>query len=199
MVNKRMLAVAAVVLLAVPTLGAAATISITTPTPEQLVEGHTVFTVIQTYTNTTNSSSQYAAAVAVLVRDATNTNSNVRFPGVLWFNDQYLVNPSSGATKANYRYPCGGAVMAVNRNDPDPRMTLVYANNQTISQNPQGNGIYAAILGVGYGANNSTVGFDGSSVYTDGTITALRGADYKESYFITDPNDHYWIIDRYNG
>ena len=46
MFNNRMLAVAAVLALAVPALGAAAPMVVSTATPEQLVEGHTVFTVI---------------------------------------------------------------------------------------------------------------------------------------------------------
>lgn len=91
------------------------------PVREQLVEGHVTFTVIETVANTSVEES-YAAAVAVLVRELRSAQSGTRFPGVLWFNDQYLIPPSSNAPNAvTYRYPCTGAVLAVNEGDPDPR------------------------------------------------------------------------------
>lgn len=208
MVNKRMMAVAAVLVLAVPAFGAAATIYVPNPTPEQLVEGHTVFTVIQVAINTTTTQARFAAAVAVLVRESTANQNTFRFPGVLWFNDQYLVNPTEPASsQQSYRYPCGGAVLAVNQNDPDPRLLLANINGQTVSPyGSQGTAPFDFVGGQGNGTENATVGIDTSgtppalpNVFTDATVGVLAGADYKESYLITDPNDHTWIIDRYDG
>jgi hypothetical protein len=206
MVNKRMLAVAAVLVLAVPALGAAATVYVAGPQPEQLVEGHTVFTVIQVAVNTTTVQAKFAAAVAVLVRENLNANSNFRFPGVLWFNDQYLVNPSSPtAATASYRYPCGGAVMAVNKGDPDPRLILANINDGSspITGAQQGSSQHDYLTGVGYGSDHSVVGVNptGPTVYSDAGLSILTntGGDYKESYYITDPNDHGWTIDKYTG
>ncbi|MEA3199264.1 MAG: hypothetical protein QOE90_692 [Thermoplasmata archaeon] len=192
MVNKRMIAVAAVLLLAVPAMGAAGTLYLG-PQPEQLVEGHTVFTVIENVGNNTTvtNQAQFAAAVAVLVREntASNVQLNQRFPGVLWFNDQYLVNPTNStqdAASGHYRYPCGGAVLAVNQGDPDPR--VVITNSAAASSTPVGGMIsdpgnpYAWI---GSAPDSSTV------------LGATVGSDYKASYLITDPNDHAWIIDKY--
>lgn len=260
MFNNRMLAVAAVLVMAVPALGAAAPI-VVPPVPEQLVEGHTVFTVIeiisgeQTRTNET----RFAAAVAVLVREY-NNNARVnaqRFPGVLWFNDQYLVNPEQGdgpGGGASFRYPCGGAVMAVNAGDPDPRMVIARVGTPGVEADlpdgvddqtgdvdvdpasgatfgydsatygPDQNKPYPGTYYYGYPGNETDyawIGVDGQNVnatnpsadpgrvYSDtvvgGTAGALDGNlfnlsapwDYRESYLITDPNDHSWIIDKY--
>jgi len=91
------------------------------PAPDQLVEGHTVFVVIEQITKTTTKPPRFAAAVAVLVREAINENFKARWPGVLWFNDQYLVDPDSTSFKGlRLRYPCSGAVLAVNEGDPFP-------------------------------------------------------------------------------
>jgi hypothetical protein len=108
------------------------------PVPEQLVEGHTVFTALQTtYVTSATANAHFAAAVAVLIRDFHHNTviHNSRFPGVLWFNDQYLVECgenglgdstpgcASSSTLVNtktVRYPCGAA-MAVRAGDPDPR------------------------------------------------------------------------------
>ncbi|HET6403335.1 MAG TPA: hypothetical protein VFH78_01705, partial [Candidatus Thermoplasmatota archaeon] len=75
--------------MAVPALGAATPI-VVPPVPEQLVEGHTVFTVIEIVAVTATNETRFAAAVAVLVREYQARNAAQRFPGVLWFNDQYL-------------------------------------------------------------------------------------------------------------
>lgn len=100
------------------------------PQPEQLLEGHTVFTVLEAVrpTNTTTVEEHFAAAVAVLVREynrGLETTRSTRFPGVLWFNDQYLVEPASSRSvqrdRDTFRYPCSGAVLAVNAGDPVPR------------------------------------------------------------------------------
>lgn len=124
MFNNRMLAVAAVLAMAVPALGAATPI-VVPPVPEQLVEGHTVFTVIEIVAKTQTNETRFAAAVAVLVREYQQAARAQRFPGVLWFNDQYLVNPSAANNNFDaFRYPCGGAVMAVNAGDPDPRVVI---------------------------------------------------------------------------
>lgn len=91
------------------------------PRPEQLVEGHTVFTTIEVARNST-SAVEFAAAVAVLVREYEIERSLSRHPGVLWFNDQYLTPPSkSMAVVDRYRHPCTGAVLAANWGDPVPR------------------------------------------------------------------------------
>src|SRR5438128_1058844 len=86
------------------------------PIPEQAVEGHTVFTVIQgRYPTSTTENDHFATAVAVLIREFhRNTVAlDTRFPGVLWFNDQYLVTCSSSCANVKstvtktIRYPCG--------------------------------------------------------------------------------------------
>src|SRR5438552_4482728 len=110
------------VLMVVPAFGAATPI-VAPPVPEQLVEGHTVFTVIEQVQSTTINHVEYAAAVAVLVREATAVAQSDRFPGVLWFNDQYLVDPiKSYNAQTDIRYPCTGAVLAVNSGSADPRL-----------------------------------------------------------------------------
>lgn len=230
MFNNRMLAVAAVLALAVPALGAAAPVVISTKTEEQLVEGHTVFTVIEVNRTTeVNGTTRFAAAVAVLVREYTAEQRNVRFPGVLWFNDQYLVNPQDQEQdNAAYRYPCGGAVMAVNRGDPDPRVLLANGYVQTQAGDQQiapfgypdyGNGpggstysnanVTADTTQAGtVNPSDPTDGVnrtrDNTSFYSDGLASALPlagtfGASYVESYHINDPNDHYWLIDKYQA
>ena len=204
MFNNRMLAVAAVLVLAVPVLGAAAPVVVPTATPEQLVEGHTVFTVIEvTRGAEINGTTRFAAAVAVLVREYTSENRNVRFPGVLWFNDQYLVNPESGEDGVvDYRYPCGGAVMAVNRGDPDPRVNLA-----GVGVTNGGETTWTTTGSAPHDSLNATVDPAAATVTasSDATVTAMGLAPlgttytYKETYTITDPNDHMWVIDRYDG
>ncbi|HLE96236.1 MAG TPA: hypothetical protein VI997_02605, partial [Candidatus Thermoplasmatota archaeon] len=181
---------------------------------ETLVEGHTVFAVVQaticidTETDEskgcpggTNSDfdvsydvranmtvQRMGAAVAVLVRDrvkevsaapmnpkcATNRDLVVTLfyenPGVLWFNDQFLVGDDLDIIEADvdanadictkkstidfnanalsWRYPCGGWVWATQSGNPDPRTFASWA--------------------------------------------------YQESYYVTDPNDKVWIIDKYS-
>ncbi|HEX2021118.1 MAG TPA: hypothetical protein VHH36_00270 [Candidatus Thermoplasmatota archaeon] len=125
--NLRLIAFVTVVGLSVSTVGVGAAAIILPPQPEQLVEGHTVFTVIQPASPDTGPEvTEYAAAVAVLVREFKSPVDYSRFPGVLWFNDQYLVNPSSSCSQGancnpTFRYPCTGAVLAVNQGGPDPR------------------------------------------------------------------------------
>lgn len=91
---------------------------------DQLVEGHTVFTVLENVTSVNSSTTRYAAAVAVLVRQATAERIDERFPGVLWFNDQYLVDPvDQSFDELRVRYPCSGAVYATNQGDIPAGMT----------------------------------------------------------------------------
>ncbi|HWH09142.1 MAG TPA: hypothetical protein VNX21_08070 [Candidatus Thermoplasmatota archaeon] len=126
------------VLMVVPALGAAAPI-VQPPEAETLVEGHTVFTVIEQINRNANAVEEYGAAVAVLVREATQNSASYRFPGVLWFNDQYLVNPYSTANPdIDYRYPCTGAVLATNSGAGDPlaafaALTPTYVESYTIT------------------------------------------------------------------
>ncbi len=79
-----------------PAMASATTFS-TGPKNEQVVEGHTVFALIEKV--------KEGWAVAGLVREVT--------PKVLWFNDQYLVGGED-------RYPCGGYVLAVPEGDASP-------------------------------------------------------------------------------
>ena len=104
-------------------LGLAAPI-VQPPEPETLVEGHTVFTVIEQVNVNAQDEVKYAAAVAVLVREINYDFRSFRFPGVVWFNDQYLVNPKSspGSNAPTYRHPCNGAVIVVPRGDPNPTL-----------------------------------------------------------------------------
>lgn len=109
-------------LLVLPGLGAATVL--VPPVTEQLVEGHTVFTVVESVRRSSTSGETFAAAVAVLVRDVELKATGSRFPGVLWFNDQYLTTPSSSSTRsAAIRYPCTGAILGVDAGAPDPRGT----------------------------------------------------------------------------
>lgn len=152
MVN-RSLALSAAFVLLVPTIAAGAIFA--NPVEEQLVEGHTVFAVVQITGNATETHVEFAAAIAVLIQETTITRSLNRFPAVLWFNDQYLTltpTGSGGGGSARQRYPCTGAVLAVNSGDPDPRLI-----------GPAG----------------------------------FNGVTYVESYFITDPNDHSWNVDKW--
>lgn len=127
-------------------------------------------------------------AVAVLVRDRAKAyvapppsgcarNGDVvstllyENPGVLWFNDRFLVGDDLDVVEARvdanldvcerrtsivfepdaipWRYPCGGWVLGTRAGGPDPRSILPF-------------------LG------------------------------YRESYLITDPNDYVWIVDRFD-
>ncbi len=94
---KKILAAALVAIVALPAFVAAEQFEVG-PKNEQVVEGHTVFALLENV--------RQGTAVAVLVRE--------NQPKVLWFNDQYLVGEEP-------RYPCGGFVMAVNEGGPDPR------------------------------------------------------------------------------
>lgn len=106
----------AALLLAVGGIGAARPFP--APVPEQLVEGHTVWLTIDTLPNATREV-HFAAAVAVLVRELVYDSKSARFPGVLWFNDQYLTDPSvSRRTTERERIPCSGVVIGVNRGHP---------------------------------------------------------------------------------
>jgi len=186
---------------------------------EQLVEGHTVFAVINAticikrapgggkaeavdcpvvgplFNNATDLEARVnmtlqrmGAAVAVLVRDrskelrpepvpprcATNRDVAVSVllenPGVLWFNDQFLVGDDLDivetdvdanvdvcsrsslfgfAPSENWRFPCGGWIVATQGGNPDPR----------------------TFLGAPW--------------------------QYVETYHIVDPNDHVWDIHKW--
>ena len=188
MPNHRMLAVAALIVLSVPALGAAAPylpVVVSDPVQEQLVEGHTVFTVIEVNRTTeVDGATRFAAAVAILVREQAQEQRAIRFPGVLWFNDQYLVTPQSqNAANAEYRYPCGGAVMAVNRGDPDPRMLLARAYVDTAStdfESSPGNNytvvnVTATTTGTPYANASSDTGyFQPSNTSTPGVLTPAQ-------------------------
>jgi hypothetical protein len=121
----RKLAIAAMALFMIAGIGQAAVI-VLPPVTESLVEGHTVFTVLESVAaRNTSGEDRFAAAVAFLVRETTTEESifRDRFPGVLWFNDQYLVDPEANerVDRKNpvERYPCG-ALIAVNAGDPVP-------------------------------------------------------------------------------
>lgn len=136
----------------VPSLGAA--LVYTNPVQEQLVEGHSVFSVLEIVNDETTGPVEFAAAVAVLVREVKVERTGERFPGVLWFNDQYLTNPTrtTEAGSPEERYPCTGAVLVVNASEPSP---------------------------------------------PTGDITQFNNNTYVHSYYITDPNNHAWSIDKW--
>lgn len=144
---------AAVILLA--GIGVAAPL-VTPPEVDSLVEGHTVFTIVEVARVTRSEEVHFGAAVAVLVREHEVAQHAARFPGVLWFNDQYLVDPVTvvASDEETVRYPCTGAVLAVNEGDPIP-------------VDPAG------------------------IPYVDAS------AAYVESYFVTDPLDHTWNVDKW--
>ncbi len=245
---RRVVALIAAVGLAVPAY-AAATQIVLPGLVEEVVEGHTVFAVIEKarFSNATIE----AAAVAVLVREIRVATEAVQ--SVLWFNDQFLVSPSRNG-KIYERYPCGGAVIAVNAGDPDPRTMLVSYDQtdqiqealnspddpyDTMSQedsayeNPdplvyEQSGDYT-LLGTYHnreydsgvavddaGAPGATPGAfqpkanswvdyhedqDGDPRTGDRLTSSLVTGvlNYVESYLVTDPNDHAWVIDKYNG
>ncbi len=239
--TKKILAVAAVALVAVPAYAAATQIVLPGVT-EEVVEGHTVFAVIEKarFTNVTIE----AAAVAVLVREREVAREN--FKGVLWFNDQFLVSPYVSNINSA-RYPCGGAVIAVNTGDPDPRTMLVsydqtdqlqeffndpadpydttsqedsaYENPDPLLYEQSGDytfaGLYhnreydSAVAIDDSGAPGATPGsfqpkanswLDYDETYNRVTSSTVTGVlNYVESYLITDPNDHTWVVDKYNG
>lgn len=109
---------------------------------EQLVEGHTVFATIETARATTQGE-HFAAAVAVLVQEVREERRAQRFPGVLWFNDQFLVKDEEelallgdDVPDRQMRYPCSGAVLATNDADADEipmdeNGTYHHGNNST--------------------------------------------------------------------
>lgn len=150
----RLVLFVAVVLMMAPFISAGAILH-SNPVSEQLVEGHSVFSVIEVTSGTTNETERFGAAVAVLIRELHTERTTMRFPGVLWFNDQYLVAPeASNEANTVVRYPCG-AVIVVNQGDPVPY--------------------------------NSTNGYP----------IVPANATYNESYYITDPNERSWIIDKW--
>lgn len=140
----RILVVALAAALLLGGVGAAGTILVPS-IPEQLVEGHTVWATIEIAANGTQVV-DFAAAVAVLVQDRYDEYYDARFPGVLWFNDQYLVGPDQPSRDdlGDPRYPCTGAVIAVNAGDPvdrdvEGRWTLTdarYANESYLITDP---------------------------------------------------------------
>ena len=217
--TKKVIAAVVLALFTVPAFASAYTYSASDypRATETLVEGHTVFAVIQAtlcigdYGETTEyvASCSYpgdsdfdvswdvranvtvqrlGTAVAVLVRDRVkpytpppvapecSNNRDVvatlfyENPGVLWFNDQFLVgddldvlevdvdaNVDVCQKEANivfndqdlvWRYPCGGWVFATQAGNPDPRSYIALFN-------------------------------------------------YQESYRIEDPNGYVWIIDKF--
>lgn len=152
----RRAAIAIVLGMVLPGFGAAAFAVV--PVSEQVVEGHTVWVAIDVVRNATGTELEdFAAAVAVLVQEETRHKSfaSSRFPGVLWFDDQYLVGPAQDHkedAQQEKRYPCTGAIIAVNRDDP-------------VDQDLQGR------------------------------WTLLAPTYANESYYVTDPNDHAWIVD----
>lgn len=105
--------------------------------PDQLVEGHAVFTTIEIVNASVTSSEHFAAAVAVLVRELIEERRSLRFPGVLWFNDQYLTGPQDERIDDHdVRYPCSGAVLAMNDGSTDvfptdANGTYYHGNNST--------------------------------------------------------------------
>lgn len=164
------------VLMVVPALGAATPIVQTVAVPERLVEGHTVFTVIEQVNATTANKNEFAAAVAVLVREATANTVSERFPGVLWFNDQYLVDPVDNSNNnVNIRYPCTGSVAGDNQGD--------FLTNPVDPGTP---GVPGS-----HGANSQF------SAYVAG-VPGVGSPGYVESYLITDPNDHQWNVDKWD-
>ena len=165
----RLLITLLAVLIIVPGLGATAAI-VVPPEPEQLVEGHTVFTVIQTMDVADETQERFAAAVAVLVREHIVDQKMFRFPGVLWFNDQYLVCP--GYTTDNKPYASGTCPANDARIDPVPR----YPCGAVIAVNA------------------------GGAVPTDpvsGMPHVPADATYVESYKVTDPEDKVWNVDKW--
>lgn len=192
------------------------------PVGEALVEGHVVFTTIDAYPPefdafATQAASARRAAAGPLLEPEDVQLRYDRFAGVLWFNDQYVVPPtidgseglgSGTVMRSNYgaamavlvrgddgtrvREPCGGAIIAVNAGDPIP---------------------HSAILSIGDGDGEpdemAWVGVDGTTVYSDGVVTATAGAlvgdtgllgyDYVESYRVKDPDDRLFVIDKYVG
>lgn len=172
-----------------------------------------------------------------------------RYPGVTWFNDQYLLPPSVdvrtglgsgtimssdyGAAMAvlvraddgtRVREPCGGAILAVNGGDPDPRTLLALVRLGTpgvradlpddvddISGDVDQEGADAGAVVVGdtrdHGRDGTHVDPTGAHVdLTDQTVEgAATSADasglltYVESYLLADPMGHSWIVDKYLG
>ncbi|HVM44519.1 MAG TPA: hypothetical protein VM582_01190, partial [Candidatus Thermoplasmatota archaeon] len=220
---RRLIAIGLVALLVLATVGASAPI-VVPPASETLLEGHTVFGVIDIVSRTETREARFAAAVAILVREVNKIERAERFPGVAWFNDQYLVNPTSSyedqAARGpfdlrrplgpySFRYPCGGAVMAVNAGDPDPRVALARADAKNLPLPPPLSTDVALFAPEGadtydedYAWLDAEVDAAGPSVdlHSDTVVGAslLRRFDYNESYLITDPNDHTWIIDKYD-
>lgn len=141
---KALLAIVGAIALAAAGLSGATPI-IAGPIPDQLVEGHTVFATIEIATGSTGGE-HFAAAVAVLVQERLVEKRALRFPGVLWFNDQFLVEPDDGggdlelpdpfAGGAAVRYPCGGAVLAMDAGSgedfpQDANGTYFHGNDST--------------------------------------------------------------------
>lgn len=161
---------------------------------ESVVEGHTVFQAIAFAKAEPAAMATPGPLPNVAPADmGTTANADepgtlverIRFPGVLWTNDQFLVpasmmerhaetgGPSMERNRVDFaaglmtllmvqdqpggplRTPCGGALLVVNAGDPDPR--------------------------------------------TGTTIAGLADQEpvYRESYLVTDPNDRMWITDVY--
>ncbi|HVL47501.1 MAG TPA: hypothetical protein VM889_02995 [Candidatus Thermoplasmatota archaeon] len=171
----KIVAVTFVAIMAVPAFAAAATYSDLGPKTEQVVEGHNVFAVIQAVVN------RNITGVTVLVRE------QVISGGKLWFNDQYLIRPDQAVSGLNYqlsdcgfrtdgsyacsRYPCGGAVIATESGNPNPITSVTTKKN------------------FGRTLEETTTGIP--------MIEDEYNINYVESYFITDPNDHSFYVDKY--
>jgi len=143
---------------------------------EQIVEGHNVFAVVQSMTN------KNITGVTVLVRE------KVVSGGKLWFNDQYLVSPQQAMASQNgnftdcafepdgsyacNRYPCGGVVVVVPAGRPKP-----YATDGE-----------RGILDPAIDALGRPGGFSNPEIAASAWV---------EQYFVTDPNDHTFVVDLY--
>lgn len=216
---RRTLALGLLSILLLSSLGAATPI-VVPPVPEKLVEGHTVFGLIDIVSVVNETEAEFAAAVAVLVREYQAKHRAARFPGVLWFNDQYLTDPyqaeddaypgrRSAGRNAEWRYPCGGAVLAVNAGDPDPRVAIAqmngtYPTHPLVDRRFNGSSYEQYPAGSDQDGNNFSwidLEFnltDPTNPYARAYSDTLRtGSQYEKSYSITDPNDHNWVIDVY--
>lgn len=168
---------------------------------ETLVEGHTVFTFLTAVDPTpaatfapmqARAASDGEAGGAAGAAPSENVDMD-RWPGVLWTNHQFLVEPrlkvnveslptgavgtqrsqshfaaslmalvhrSDGASSVTL--PCGGALLAVNAGDPDPRGSVPGRTLVSVSSDRMNFG-------------------------------------YQESYLVRDPNDRVWITDLYDA
>lgn len=164
------------------------------PAVETVVEGHTVFAVVhgagakhQGYTGLPLLRAAPTPAPPVpKVEGLAGEGPSLlveRHPGVRWFNDQFLTHPTVAATTRDG----DGSVYAASRYASAVAVLALATDPDGITFPPCG----GAVMLVNQADPDPRVAL------TDQARALGARFAYRDSSLVTDPNDHRWIIDRY--